>query len=53
MKAKKREDLLSQEIGKRNSLDRTPLVVNVHPALSGISRIISLLWPILHALKDM
>ena len=52
-KAKKRDDLLGQGRGKKNNLDKIPLVVNFHPALSGISRIVSLLWPILHTLKDM
>ena len=52
-KVKKREDLLSQGSGKRNNLDKIPLVMNFCLAFSRISRIISQLWPILHALKDM
>ena len=30
-----------------------PLVMNFHPALSGVRNIIDFIWPILHASDDM
>ena len=54
-KAKRREDLLFQNIrskAKEKSM-RIPLVVNFHPALSGIGKVVNSLWPILHTSDDM
>ena len=54
MKARKksRESLLSQKSGKK-ALERMPLVVNFHPALSGIARVIESLLPILYTSEDV
>ena len=54
-KAKRREDLFFQNIRskeKENSKGIS-LVVNFHPALSGIGKVVNLLRPILHASEDM
>ena len=54
-KAKRREDLFIRNIrskAKENS-KRIPLVVNFHPVLSGIGKVVNSLWPILHASDDM
>ena len=49
---KSRDRLLSQKTRKKAS-ERMPLVVNFHPALSGIGRVIESLLPILHASGDV
>ena len=52
-KGRRRENLLSQGVNKKKELERTPLVINSHPALSGVGRIVDSLWPILQASDDM
>ena len=55
-KAKRRskQSLFSGHSGQRSrNLERIPLVINFHPALSGVNNIIDSLWPILHASGEM
>ena len=55
MKAKGnvRNKLLCQDIkGIKSNRDGIPLVMEFHPALLGVSRVIGSLWPILHASDD-
>ena len=53
-KVKKREDPLCQDTRnqRKENSNRIPLVVNFHPALSGIGKIVHSLWPILHASEE-
>ena len=48
-----REKVLGRGMNNKGELERIPLVVNFHPALSGIGKIVDSLWPILHVLGDM
>ena len=43
-KAKRREDLLYQDTNRNKQVKRMSLVVNFHPALSGIGKIRESLW---------
>ena len=54
-RTKSRESLLCQDARNRKSSgkDRMLLVIDFHPALSGISKIIDLAWPVLHASEIM
>ena len=51
VRTKSRESLLCQDTKNSESSgkDRMPLVINFHPALLGIIKIIDLTWPVLHA----
>ena len=49
-----RDSLLCQDkAGDYSSVNRIPLVMNFHPALSGVRNIIDSIWLILHASYDM
>ena len=37
----------------RSKVNRIPLAMNFHPALSGVGNIIDSTWPMLHASNDM
>ena len=53
-KRKNRESHLCQDrVVNRSKVNRMPLVMNFHPALSGVGNIIDSIWPILHASDDM
>ena len=52
-KAKRRENLLYPDKNRDKQVKRMSLVVNFHPTLSGIGKIIESLWPILHVLEGM
>ena len=45
-KAKKRDDIVYQDTTENRLVKRMWLVLNFHSALSGIGKIIHLLWPI-------
>ena len=43
-----------QEIGNLAvKIEIMPLVIDFHPAFSGLSKIIDLAWPVLHTLESM
>ena len=48
-----RRDLLFQEKEKFEDTNVVPLVLNFHPALSGVSQKVKSLWPVLHASDEM
>ena len=53
-KEKDRNKLLCQDIkGIKSNRDGVPLVMEFHPVLSGVSKVIDSLWPILHASDDI
>ena len=53
-KEKSRDSLLSRDVKSGNlKRNKIPLILNFHPALSGVRSIIDSLWPILHASEDM
>ena len=48
------DSLLSRDVKSRHLKgNKIPLILNFHPALSGVRSIIDSLWPILHASEDM
>ena len=53
-RGKSRESLLVKDRGqKRKDLDIIPLVMNFHPALSGVGEIVDSLWYMFQASDDM
>ena len=48
--AKRREALLHQDTKRNKQVKRMSLVVNFHPALSGICKIIESLWHLIYNL---
>ena len=48
-----REGLLHERKEKQKKMDRSPLVFDFHPALSGEDKILNTLWPVLHASDNM
>ena len=54
-KNKRRESLLCQDTKNRKSSgkDKIPLVIDFHPTLLGLSKMIDLAWPVLHAPESM
>ena len=53
-RGKDRNKLLCQDTkGINSNRDGVPLVMKFHPALSGLSKVMDSLWPVLHASDDM
>ena len=49
-KNQNRDSFLCQDrVRNTFKVNRMPLVMNFHPALSGVRNIINIIWPILHA----